>query len=62
VVGRRQNPTSKDYDYKLIYDRLQSLLEAKEEGDALRLVNLLRSGALLTGGIPVYWLLTLGLP
>ncbi|KAG0637583.1 hypothetical protein HOY80DRAFT_1010616 [Tuber brumale] len=42
----RQNPTSKYYDYKLILDRLQSLSVARNEGDTLRLVNLLRSGLL----------------
>lgn len=41
---RRQNPTSKYYDYRLIHERLQSLILAREEGDILQLVNLLRSG------------------
>jgi TAG lipase/lysophosphatidylethanolamine acyltransferase len=41
---RRQNPTSKYYDYRLIHDRLQSIIVAREEGDILQLVNLLRSG------------------
>lgn len=41
---RRQNPTSKYYDYKLIHERLQSLIVAREDGDILQLVNLLRSG------------------
>ena len=41
---RRQNPTSKYYDYKLIHERLKSIIIAREEGDILRLVNLLRSG------------------
>ncbi|RDL41982.1 Patatin-like phospholipase [Venustampulla echinocandica] len=40
----RQNPTSKYYDYRLIYERLQSIIIAREEGDILQLVNLLRSG------------------
>ncbi|TAQ88322.1 hypothetical protein B7494_g3345 [Chlorociboria aeruginascens] len=40
----RQNPTSKYYDYRLIHERLQSLVVAREEGDILQLVNLLRSG------------------
>ncbi|KAE9376970.1 hypothetical protein N431DRAFT_331704 [Stipitochalara longipes BDJ] len=40
----RQNPTSKYYDYRLIHDRLQSIIVAREEGDILQLVNLLRSG------------------
>lgn len=42
--ARRQNPTSKYYDYRLIHERLQSIIVAREEGDILRLVNLLRSG------------------
>lgn len=41
---RRQNPTSKFYDYRLIYERLQAILEAREDDDILSLVNLLRSG------------------
>lgn len=41
---RRQNPTSKYYDYRLIHERLQSIIVAREEGDILQLVNLLRSG------------------
>ena len=41
---RRQNPTSKYYDYKLIHERLQSIIIAREEGDIVQLVNLLRSG------------------
>lgn len=40
----RQNPTSKYYDYRLIHERLQSIIVAREEGDILQLVNLLRSG------------------
>jgi TAG lipase/lysophosphatidylethanolamine acyltransferase len=40
----RQNPTSKYYDYRLIHERLQSIIIAREEGDILQLVNLLRSG------------------
>jgi TAG lipase/lysophosphatidylethanolamine acyltransferase len=40
----RQNPTSKYYDYRLIHERLQSLIEAREEGDIVGLVNILRSG------------------
>merc|ERR1711939_208522 len=39
-----QNPTSKYYDYRLIHERLQSIIVAREEGDILQLVNLLRSG------------------
>lgn len=41
---RRQNPTSKFYDYRLIYERLQAIIEAREEEDILGLVSLLRSG------------------
>lgn len=43
-LPRRQNPTSKYYDYRLIHDRLQSIIIAREESDVLSLVNLLRSG------------------
>lgn len=41
---RRQNVVSKHYDYKLIYDRLQCIIEAIDDDDILTLVNLLRSG------------------
>jgi TAG lipase/lysophosphatidylethanolamine acyltransferase len=41
---RRQNPTSKHYDYRLIYERLQAVIDAREEDDVLGLVSLLRSG------------------
>lgn len=47
IIGNdlwRQNPTSKYYDYRLIHDRLQSIIIAREESDVLGLVNLLRSG------------------
>lgn len=40
----RQNPTSKHYDYRLIYERLQAIIEAREDDDILSLVSLLRSG------------------
>ncbi|KAF1968590.1 hypothetical protein BU23DRAFT_558321 [Bimuria novae-zelandiae CBS 107.79] len=40
----RQNPTSKYYDYRLIYERLQAIIETREEDDILGLVSLLRSG------------------
>lgn len=40
----RQNPTSKFYDYRLIYQRLQAIIEAREEDDITGLVSLLRSG------------------
>ncbi|KAI9676992.1 MAG: hypothetical protein M1817_006831 [Caeruleum heppii] len=40
----RQNPTSKYYDYRLIYERLQAIIEASEDEDVLNLVSLLRSG------------------
>lgn len=42
--SRRQNPSSKHYDYRLIHSRLQFILEAREDEDILGLVNLLRSG------------------
>lgn len=42
--NRRQNPTSKYYDYRLIYERLQAIIEVREDDDILGLVNLLRSG------------------
>jgi len=41
---RRQNVSSKHYDYRLIYDRLQCIIEAMEDDDIITLVNLLRSG------------------
>lgn len=44
LYSRRQNPTSKYYDYRLIHERLQSIIIAREEGNILQLVNLLRSG------------------
>lgn len=44
ILFRRQNPTSKFYDYRLIYERLQAIIEAREEDDILGLVSLLRSG------------------
>ena len=44
VSHRRQNPTSKYYDYRLIYERLQAIIETREDEDVLGLVNLLRSG------------------
>ncbi|KAI9691761.1 MAG: hypothetical protein M1822_007833 [Bathelium mastoideum] len=40
----RQNPASKFYDYRLIYERLQGIIEAREDDDIFSLVNLLRSG------------------
>ena len=40
----RQNATSRFYDYRLIYERLQAIIEAREDDDILTLVNLLRSG------------------
>lgn len=43
-LHRRQNPTSKYYDYRLIYERLRAIIEAREDGDILELVSLLRSG------------------
>jgi TAG lipase/lysophosphatidylethanolamine acyltransferase len=43
-IRRRQNSSSKHYDYRLIHSRLQYILEAREDEDILSLVNLLRSG------------------
>ncbi|ELR07447.1 hypothetical protein VC83_02708 [Pseudogymnoascus destructans] len=40
----RQNPISKYYDYRLIHERLQSIIVAREDNDVITLVNLLRSG------------------
>jgi TAG lipase/lysophosphatidylethanolamine acyltransferase len=40
----RQNATSKHYDFRLIYERLQAIIEARDEEDILGLVSLLRSG------------------
>ncbi|KAL9131076.1 MAG: hypothetical protein Q9217_000899 [Psora testacea] len=40
----RQNASSKYYDYRLIHERHQAIIEAREEEDILGLVNLLRSG------------------
>jgi len=40
----RQNPASKHYDYRLISERLECILDAIEEDDILTVVNLLRSG------------------
>ena len=42
--SRRQNAASKYYDYRLIYERLQAIIEAREDEDILTLVSLLRSG------------------
>ena len=42
--SRRQNPTSRHYDYRLILGRLEALMGAREDEDILTLVNLLRSG------------------
>lgn len=44
AVRRRNNPTSKYYDYRLINERLSSLIEARDESNIHRLINLLRSG------------------
>jgi hypothetical protein len=40
----RQNPVNRQYDYKLIHSRLQSLIEAQEIGDAQGLIYIIRSG------------------
>lgn len=44
ALCRRNNPTSKHYDWRLITERLNSLVIAREENDFHQLVNLLRSG------------------
>jgi TAG lipase / lysophosphatidylethanolamine acyltransferase len=41
---RRQNPYSKRYEVRLIYERLQAIIQAREDDDILGLVSLLRSG------------------
>ncbi|KAK9480330.1 acyl transferase/acyl hydrolase/lysophospholipase [Lipomyces japonicus] len=40
----RANPKSRKYDYKLISERLDAIMDAKEMGDILELTNILRSG------------------
>ena len=40
----RQNSASKYYDYRLIYERLQAIITARESEDVLGLINLLRAG------------------
>lgn len=44
TTSRRNNPTSKLYDWRLITERVDSLAIAREEGNFQQLVNLLRSG------------------
>lgn len=44
TLDRRNNPTSKYYDWALITERLDSLIIAREENNYEQLVNLLRSG------------------
>lgn len=41
---RRQTAISKDYDHRLIHQRLSAIYEAQEENDILGLISLLRSG------------------
>ena len=43
-VCRRQNPSSRHYDYRLILGRMEALMGAREKMDILTLANLLRSG------------------
>src|SRR5271169_4417402 len=45
----RQNPVNKHYDYKLIHSRLQSLMEAQENGDVRGLMYIIRSGISVVG-------------
>lgn len=40
----RQTPASKLYDYRLIHQRLEAFIEAREDEDIQSLINLLRSG------------------
>ncbi|KAH6853692.1 acyl transferase/acyl hydrolase/lysophospholipase [Chaetomium sp. MPI-CAGE-AT-0009] len=40
----RHNPTSKDYDYRLINERTRLIQKAREEGDVYGLINTLRTG------------------
>ncbi|KAK4240015.1 acyl transferase/acyl hydrolase/lysophospholipase [Achaetomium macrosporum] len=40
----RNNPTSKDYDFRLINDRLSLIDKARQEGDVYGLINALRAG------------------
>ncbi|KAJ5212672.1 uncharacterized protein N7498_004318 [Penicillium cinerascens] len=47
VLGKdfwRQNPVSRQYDYRLILGRLEALMNARGAGDIVALANLLRSG------------------
>ncbi|KAL2271135.1 hypothetical protein VTJ83DRAFT_506 [Remersonia thermophila] len=39
----RHNPMSRDYDYRLINDRVRLIKEARQQGDIYRLFNLLRA-------------------
>lgn len=41
---RRQTAISKDYDHRLIHQRLSAIYEAQEDNDILSLISLLRSG------------------
>jgi TAG lipase / lysophosphatidylethanolamine acyltransferase len=41
---RHENPTSKHYNYRLILSRLDAIVSARDHGDILPLVSLLRSG------------------
>lgn len=40
----RANPKSNLYDYKLISERLDMIMEMKETGDVISLTNTIRSG------------------
>jgi TAG lipase/lysophosphatidylethanolamine acyltransferase len=44
LAHRRQTAISKDYDHRLIHQRLSSIYAAQEDNDILGLINLLRSG------------------
>ena len=45
---RRRNPASKQYDYRMISERLEALNKAHAEEDVAGMVNLLRSGRFST--------------
>ncbi|KAF2034972.1 hypothetical protein EK21DRAFT_55684 [Setomelanomma holmii] len=40
----RQDPMSKHYNYRLLQDRLKSLIDAQENGDVTELTNIIRTG------------------
>jgi TAG lipase/lysophosphatidylethanolamine acyltransferase len=44
TISRRRNPVSRIYDFRLITERLEYLLEYRADDDILSLISLLRSG------------------